>query len=75
MKGKYILNQGILKVVFTSEKTIKYIAFKYNLNPNFQIKLINGESSIPNNSIPDFLTREFLQDSQDHGSQNRKAIL
>ena len=56
MKGKYILNQGILKVVFTSEKTIKYIAFKYNLidwiilNPNFQIKFIKGESSIPNHS-------------------------
>ena len=56
MKGKYILNQGILKVVFTSEKTIKYIAFKYNLtnwiilNPNFQIKIIKGENSIPNHS-------------------------
>ena len=56
MKGKYILNQGILKVVFTSEKTIKYIAFKYNLtnwiilNPNFQIKIIKGESFIPNHS-------------------------
>ena len=51
-----ILNQGILKVVFTSEKTIKYIAFKHNLtnwiilNPNFQIKIIKGESSIPNHS-------------------------
>ena len=48
-----ILNQGFLNVVFTSEKTIKYIAFKYNLtnwiilNPNFQIK---GESFIPNHS-------------------------
>ena len=51
-----ILNQGILKVVFTSKKTIKYIAFKYNLtdwiilNPNFQNKFIKGESSIPNHS-------------------------
>ena len=50
------MNQGILKVVFTSEKTIKYIAFKYNLidwiilNPNFQIKIIKGENSIPNHS-------------------------
>ena len=50
------MNQGILKVVFTSEKTIKYIDFKYNLldwiilNPNFQIKIIKGESSIPNHS-------------------------
>ena len=43
------MNQGILKVVFTSEKTIKYIAFKYNLTnwiilkPSFQIKFIKGE--------------------------------
>ena len=51
-----ILNQGFLKVVFTSEKIIKYIAFKYDLtnwiilNPTFQIKIIKGESSIPNHS-------------------------
>ena len=51
-----ILNQGILKVIFTSDKTIKYITFKYNftdwiiLNPNFQIKFIKGENSIPNHS-------------------------
>ena len=51
-----ILYQGILKVVFTSEKTIKHITFKYNLtdwiilNPTFQIKFIKRESSIPNHS-------------------------
>ena len=50
------MNQGILKVVFTSEKTINYIAFKYNLidwiilNPNCQIEFIKGESFIPNHS-------------------------
>ena len=38
-------------------------------NFDFQIENIKGE----NNSIPDFLTREFLQDSQDHGPQKRKT--
>ena len=57
-----ILNQGFLKVVFTSTKTIKYMAFKYDLtywiilNPNFQIKFIKGE-----NSIPDYSTREIYR--------------
>ena len=38
-------------------------------NFDFQIKYIKGES----NSIPDFLTREFLRDSQEHGPQKRKT--
>ena len=38
-------------------------------NFDFQIENIKGE----NNPIPDFLTREFLQDSQDHGPQKRKT--
>ena len=61
------------------QKDVKNIASKHIFarwqailsNFDFQIEYIKGE----NNSIPDFLTREFLQDSQDHGSQNRKAIL
>ena len=57
-----ILNQGILKVVFTSAKTVKYIAIKYELtdwiilNPNFQIKFIKGENSKLNYS-----TREICR--------------
>ena len=38
-------------------------------NFDFQIEYIKGE----NNSIPDFLTREFLQDLQGHGPQKRKT--
>ena len=36
---------------------------------DFQIEYIKGEC----NSIPDFLTREFLQDSQEHGPQERQT--
>ena len=38
-------------------------------NFDFQIEYIKGE----NNSIPDFLTCEFLQDSQGHDPQKRKT--
>ena len=58
-----ILNQGfLLRVVFTSAKTIKYIVFKYDLtnwiilNPNFQIKFIKGE-----NSFPGYSSREICR--------------
>ena len=37
-------------------------------NFDFQIEYIKGE----NNSIPDFLTCEFLQDSQDHNPQKKE---
>ena len=56
------MNQGFLKVIFTYAKTIKYIAFKYDLtdwiilNPNFQIKFIKGENFIPN-----YLAREICR--------------
>ena len=36
---------------------------------DFQIEYIKGE----NNSIPNFLSREFLQDSQDHSPQKIKT--
>ena len=66
-----ILNQGfLLRDVFTFAKTIKYDLTGWIIfNPNFQIKYIKGES----NSIPDFLTHEFLRDSQEHGPQKRKT--
>ena len=38
-------------------------------NFDFQIEYIKGD----NNSIPDFLNREFLQDSQKHDPQKRKT--
>ena len=43
-----ILNQGFLRVAFTSAKTVEYDWII--LNPNFQIKFIKGESFIPNHS-------------------------
>ena len=52
-----ILNQGFLRIIFTSTKTIKYIYFKYDLtnwiilNPNFQIKFCIGENSFPDYSV------------------------
>ena len=60
------------------QKDVKNIASKHIFarwqailsNFDFQIEYIKGE----NNSIPDFLTREFLQDSREYGSQKRKAI-
>ena len=59
------------------QKDVKNIASKHIFarwqailsNFYFQIEYIKGE----NNSIPDFLTREFLQDSQGHGPQKRKT--
>ena len=59
------------------QKDVKNIASKHIFarwqailsNFDFQIEYIKGE----NNSIPDFLTREFLQDSQDHGPQERQT--
>ena len=47
-----ILNQGILKDVFTFVRTIKHNLTDWIiLKPNFQIKFIKGESFIPNHSI------------------------
>ena len=59
------------------QKDVKNIASKHIFarwqailsNFDFQIEYIKGEC----NSIPDFLTREFLQDSQEHGPQERQT--
>ena len=72
----------LLKVDFKSaksilQKDIKNIASKQIFakwqailsNFDFQIEYIKGE----NNSIPNFLSREFLQDSQDHSPQKIKT--
>ena len=81
------MNQGILKVVFTSEKMIKYIAFKHNLtdwiilNPNFQVKFIKGESSIPNHSTREncrvhetMAPKKNTQALNPHKSQSSQAL-
>ena len=59
------------------QKDVKNIAYKHIFarwqailsNFDFQIEYIKGE----NNLIPNFLTHEFLQDSQEHGPQKRKT--
>ena len=59
------------------QKDVKNIASKHIFarwqailsNFDFQIEYIKGE----NNSISDFLIREFLQDSQDHDPQERQT--
>ena len=83
-----ILNQGfLLRIIFTSAKTIKYIAFKYDLtdyiilNPNFQIKLNKGENSIPNYSTREICRvhetmapKKNTQAPNPHKSQSSQAL-
>ena len=66
----------IYKISFTKGCYVKNITSKHIFarwqailsNFDFQIEYIKGE----NNSIPDFLTCEFLQDSQDHNPQKKE---
>ena len=79
LNQEFLLRVDCLSAKSVLQKDVKNIASKHIFarwqailsNFDFQIEYIKGE----NNSIPDFLTHEFLQDSQDHGSQKRKAIL
>ena len=79
LNQEFLLRVDCLSAKSVLQKDVKNISSKHIFarwqailsNFDFQIEYIKGE----NNSIPYFLTHEFLQDSQDHGSQNIKAIL
>ena len=80
-KSKFFIKSWlqIYKISFTKGCYVKNITSKHIFarwqailsNFDFQIEYIKGE----NNSIPDFLTCEFLQDSQDHSPQKKKNNL
>ena len=78
LNQKFLLRVDCKSAKLVLQNDVKNIASKHIFarwqailsNFDLQIEYIKGD----NNSIPDFLTREFLQDSQDHGSQKRKTI-
>ena len=77
LNQEFLLRVDCKLVKSVLQKDVKNIASKHIFarwqailsNFDFQIEYIKGE----NNSILDFLTRECLQDSQDHSPQKRKT--
>ena len=77
LNQEFLLRVDCKSVKLVLQKDVKNIASKHTFarwqailsNFDFQIEYIKRG----NNSIPDFLTHKFLQDSQDHGPQKRKT--